>query len=300
MSLYQIAVMSGKGGAGKTSFTAALLKLFARVVAVDADVNASNLPILLRPKELASSDFYGMDIAKIDEQACSRCGKCLEICAFNALSRSPDGHFTVNDACEGCYACAWVCPQQAISMIAHRSGRKYVSEIENGFMVHADLIPGEDNSGKLITSIREDARTLAEEKQVNCLVIDGPPGTSCQAIASLTGVQMVLVILEESLSGLSDYLRLACLLEKFRLPHLVVVNKGGLKPDLGTRVESAVMDHGGKIIARIPFDPGIPKSLERLETLLDLPDYRPVVEEVSELICSGFTRTQEETARARD
>jgi MinD superfamily P-loop ATPase len=280
MSIHQVAVMSGKGGAGKTSFTAALLKLFPEVVAVDADVNASNLPILLGPEQLSKADYFGMDVAEIDRQSCSGCGKCVEICAFEAIDHDGEKHFTVNDECEGCAACSWVCPQKAISLFPHCSGRKYVSKIENGFMVHADLVPGEDNSGKLIASIREDARALAEEKQLTSIVIDGPPGTSCQAISSLTGVQLVLAILEESLSGLSDYKRLAQLLEKFRLPHLVVVNKGGLNAELGARVDAAVIEHGGKIIARIPFDPEIPQSLARRETLLDMPEYRPVVEEV--------------------
>jgi MinD superfamily P-loop ATPase len=276
--------MSGKGGAGKTSFTAALVKLFPEVVAVDADVNASNLPILLRPEQMSSSDFFGMDIAKINQQICSGCGKCLEICAFGAIDSEGESLFKVNDDCEGCAACAWVCPQAAIDMVPHRSGQKYLSRIKNGFMVHADLVPGEDNSGKLIASIREEARALAEEQHLKFIVIDGPPGTSCQAISSLTGVQMVLVVLEESLSGLSDYKRLALLLEKFRLPHLVVVNKGGLSPEHGVRVAAAVAEHGGKIIARIPFDPEIPERLTRMETLLDMPDYLPVVEEIYKLI----------------
>jgi MinD superfamily P-loop ATPase len=280
MSIHQVAVMSGKGGAGKTSFTAALLKLFPEVVAVDADVNASNLPILLEPERLADAIYYGMDVAEIAGDSCSGCGKCLDTCAFGAIDNSAEGHQEVNDECEGCAACAWVCPEQAIKMVPHISGRKYVSRITNGFMVHADLVPGEDNSGKLIASIREDARALAKEKQLSSIVIDGPPGTSCQAISSLTGVQMVLAVLEESLSGLSDYKRLALLLEKFRLPHLVVVNKGGLNPEVGERVEAAVAGHGGEIVARIPFDAEIPRSLARMETLLDMPAYRPVVEEV--------------------
>lgn len=280
MSIYQVAVMSGKGGAGKTSFTAALVKLFSEVVAVDADVNASNLPILLGPERLMVTDYFGMDVANIDPNKCTGCGKCAAICAFSAVDNNDENHFKVNGDCEGCAACAWVCPEKAVNMVPHCSGRKYVSKIANGFMVHADLVPGEDNSGKLIASIREDARALADEKQVTSIVIDGPPGTSCQAISSLTGVQMVLAVLEESLSGLSDYKRLALLLKKIRLPHLVVVNKGGLNPEVGARVDAAVAEHGGKIIARIPFDPEIPKCLSRRETLLDMPEYRLAVEEV--------------------
>ncbi len=284
MKLHQVAVMSGKGGAGKTSLTAALLKLFPEVIAVDADVNASNLPILLSPQRLTEADYYGMDVATIAAESCAACGQCKEICAFSAVDQQATGVYAVNDECEGCAACAWVCPNQAVSMVPHMSGRKYVSQIRNGYMVHADLIPGEDNSGKLIANIREDARTLAAEKQIATLVIDGPPGTSCQAISSLTGVQLVLVVLEESLSGLSDYRRLAKLLEKFRLPHRVVINKGGLNPALAAEVELAIVTHGGRQVASIPFDAEIPKCLSRKETLLDMKDYRSVVEEVYQQI----------------
>jgi len=284
MRLHQVAVMSGKGGAGKTSLTAALLKLFPEVIAVDADVNASNLPILLPHQTLAEADFRGMDVAQITTEACTKCGKCREICAFGAIEPLDAGLFTVNNECEGCAACAWVCPTKAVAMEPHISGHKYVSQIMNGYLVHADLIPGEDNSGKLIANIREDARQLAEEKQIATLVIDGPPGTSCQAISSLTGVQLVLVVLEESLSGLSDYRRLAQLLKKFRLPHLVVVNKSSLNTALSKEVKTTIVEHGGRLVASIPFDAEIPKHLARKETLFEMKAYRSVIEEIYQQI----------------
>lgn len=282
-----MAVMSGKGGAGKTSFTAALVQLFPFVVAVDADVNASNLPTLLDPERLSSTDFFGMDVATIEPRLCSGCGQCAGICAFDAVESVDQRQFRIKDHCEGCAACSWVCPHGAVRMVPHRAGQKYVSRIENGLMVHADLIPGEDNSGKLIASIRTDAKALAADQEIPCIVIDGPPGTSCQAISSLTGVDMVLAVLEESLSGLSDYKRLAQLLNKLRLPHLVVVNKGGLNPELADQVEAAVVEHGGSIVASIPFDPEIPKSLARLETFLDLTAYRSVIESIYQYISAG-------------
>ncbi|OEU73834.1 MAG: hypothetical protein BA864_06060 [Desulfuromonadales bacterium C00003093] len=278
----QIAVMSGKGGAGKTSVTAALLKLLPEVVAVDGDVNASNLPILLNLKKLSTSDYYAMDVAQIDTANCTRCGRCTEICAFNAIDLDVQGNYSVNDECEGCAACAWVCPAKCIDMVPHCSGTKYLSQLENGFLLHADLIPGEDNSGKLIADIRKQARTVSTEKGLDLILIDGPPGTSCQAIASITGVDMVLAVLEESLSGLSDYRRLAKLVESFRIPHLVLLNKSGIDPELGKRIETVVAENGGEIVARIPFDMEIPRSLSRRETLLDLPAYRPVIEGLCE------------------
>jgi len=282
----QIAVMSGKGGAGKTSVTAALLKLLPEVVAVDGDVNASNLPILLITKKLSENDFYGMDVAQVATENCTLCGRCTEICAFNAIAPDEQGNYSVNDECEGCAACAWVCPTKCISMVPHCSGTKYLSQLENGFLLHADLIPGEDNSGKLIASIREQAKKVATEKGLNVILIDGPPGTSCQAISSITGVDLVLVVLEESLSGLSDYQRLAKLIERFRIPHLVLLNKSGVDSELGKRIEGVVAENDGEIVGRIPFDMEIPRSLSRLETLLELSAYRPVIERLCEKLIS--------------
>jgi MinD superfamily P-loop ATPase len=282
----EIAVMSGKGGAGKTSVTAALLKLLPDVVAVDGDVNASNLPILLTPRKLSQSDYFGMDVAQIDIESCTRCGHCKEICAFSAIAVDVQGNYSVNDECEGCAACAWVCPVKSISMVPHCSGTKYLSQLENGFLLHADLIPGEDNSGKLIASIRAQARKVATEKGLDIILIDGPPGTSCQAISSITGVDRVLAVLEESLSGLSDYQRLAKLLERFRIPHMVLLNKAGVDLELGKQIEVIVAENSGEIIGRIPFDMEIPRSLSRRETLLDISEYRPLMEQLCEKVLS--------------
>lgn len=280
----QIAVMSGKGGAGKTSVTAALSLLLPAVITVDADVNASNLPILLNPqKKISESDFFSLDIARIDAESCINCGKCQDICAFDAIEINDKGYCVTED-CEGCAACFWVCPEQCIQMIEHSCGKKYLSLTENGYLLHADLNPGADNSGKLIASVREDARKLAQEKNFRLILIDGPPGTSCQAISSLTGVDLVVVVLEESLSGLSDYRRLATLMAHFRLPHLVLLNKTGVNADVAAQIETTINENGGSIAARIPFDPAIPQALSRRDTLLTLPPYRLQIEALCEQV----------------
>lgn len=278
----QIAVMSGKGGAGKTSVTAALSLLLPAVITVDADVNASNLPILLSPQQkLCETDFFSMDIARIATEQCCRCGKCQEICAFDAIAQD-DNSYSVTEDCEGCAACSWICPQQCVRMVAHSCGKKYLSLTENGYLLHADLNPGADNSGKLIASVREDARSLAHKKNVHLILIDGPPGTSCQAISSLTGVDLVIVVLEESLSGLSDYRRLATLISHFRLPHLVLLNKTGMNAEVAALTETAIAENGGIIAARIRFDPAIPQALSRRKTMLALPPYRQQIEVLCE------------------
>jgi len=282
--LKQIAVMSGKGGAGKTSITAALSLLLPAAITVDADVNASNLPILLKPQaKISETDFFSMDVAKIAAEQCIGCEKCLEICAFDAIKHQDDSYYVTAD-CEGCAACSWICPQQCIRMVKQSCGKKYLSLTENGYLLHADLNPGADNSGKLIASIREDARKLAQEKNYRLILIDGPPGTSCQAISSLTGVDLVIVVLEESLSGLSDYRRLATLMAHFRLPHLVLLNKAGINAEISAQAEAAVAENQGTIAARILFDPAIPQALSRRETPLALSPYHRQIEALCEQV----------------
>lgn len=287
----QIAILSGKGGAGKTSITASIIKMMDSVVAVDADVNASNLPILL-PYVLAStSAYYGMNIAQVDHDRCTGCGLCLSTCQFDAISQDKDGQVVIDSDCEGCAACAFVCPVNAISMVERKGGDWYVSSIANGHLMHADLIPGEDNSGKLITKVRNEASALAKEKNISYIVIDGPPGTSCQAISSITGVDLVLAVVEESLSGLSDYRRLAELINKFSIPHLVLLNKAGFNAAVENDIVAAAAEFKGMIIGRIPFDRNIPLALQDLQSLADMDDYKDFIVQIIEKIKSSLNHS---------
>ena len=270
----QITVLSGKGGAGKTSITASLIKMMEQVVAVDADVNASNLPILLPHFPKSTSSYFGMDMARLDPAACTDCGACLQVCRFAAIERTAQGTIRIADDCEGCACCAQVCPTSAIRMVERKSGEWYLSSIANGFLVHADLIPGEDNSGKLITQVRHQASEVAKNKNISYIVIDGPPGTSCQAISSVTGADLVLAVIEVSLSGLSDYRRLAELVNKFSIPHLVLLNKAGAHPQVEERILAAVAEFGGTPAGRIPFDRAIPQALQELQCPSDIREYR--------------------------
>ena len=280
---HQIAILSGKGGAGKTSITASIIKMMDSVVAVDADVNASNLPILLPHSQHSTTAYYGMDIARVDHDKCTSCGACLSVCQFDAISQTEDGKILIDD-CEGCAVCAFTCPTDAISMVDHKAGDWYASSIDNGYLIHADLIPGEDNSGKLITKIRGEASTIAKEKDIAYIVIDGPPGTSCQAISSIAGVDLVLAVVEESLSGLSDYRRLAELVRKFSIPHVVLINKAGFNQKIEEKIFQAAAEFSGKIINRIPFDHKIPEALQSLRCPSDMDEYKDVFTKLLEQI----------------
>ena len=270
----QIVILSGKGGAGKTSITASLVKMIDHVVAVDADVNASNLPLLLPHTCLHTNPYNGMDIARINPQTCLSCGRCIDACRFNAIEQTGTERPVISGDCEGCARCSIICPAKAIAMVERKSGEWYTSTLGNGFLVHADLIPGEDNSGKLISRIRREAAAVAKDNQIPYIITDGPPGTSCQAISSLTGNDLVLAVVEESLSGLSDYRRLAELIGKFLLPHLVLINKAGFNEDIAQKIIQTINDYGGTLIGKINYDPDIPQALQNLQTLADLDKYR--------------------------
>lgn len=270
----QIAILSGKGGAGKTSVSAALVKLLDSVVAVDADVNASNLPLLLSHDRQAVQPYYGMDVALIDQDRCNGCTICAEACRFDAVSRDEAGRVRIDSGCEGCASCAFSCPVQAISMVERHGGDWYRSTIANGYLVHADLIPGEDNSGKLITKVRNEASAVAKDRDIPYIVIDGPPGTSCQTISSMTGTDLVLAVVEESLSGLSDYRRLAELIGKFSIPHLVLINKAGFSSAIEERILATADAFGGTLAGRIPFDRRIQEALQNLQSLAEMEEYR--------------------------
>lgn len=277
---HQIAILSGKGGAGKTSITASIIKMMDSVVAVDADVNASNLPILLPHFPRSTSAYYGMDIAAVDQQKCTGCGACLSACRFDAVSMDTDGRVLIDSDCEGCASCAFVCPVDAISMVDRKGGDWYVSAIKNGYLVHADLIPGEDNSGKLITKVRNEASAVAKEHDIAYIIIDGPPGTSCQAISSITGTDLVLAVVEESLSGLSDYRRLAELVQKFSIPHFVLINKSGFSHEVEEKIVNAAREFEGTILGNIPFDTRIPEALQDLQSLSDMDEYEGTIKAV--------------------
>ena len=189
----QITVLSGKGGTGKTTITAAFAVLAKKVVVADCDVDAPNLHLLLHPEIIESSEFKGSKMAVIDESKCNKCGVCRESCRFDAITQE----LTVDPfSCEGCGVCTIVCPHNAVTLTERVSGYVYVSRIKQGFMVHALLNPGESNSGKLVTLVRQKARFLAEKEKIDLVIVDGPPGIGCPVIASVSGADIGLVVAE--------------------------------------------------------------------------------------------------------
>ena len=227
-------MISGKGGTGKTSVVAAFAALAGGAVLADCDVDAADLHLVLRPELGTEHEFSGRRQAIIDPDACTACGRCAEVCRFAAVLGAADGGYSVDPiACEGCELCRRVCPADAIHMEPVVNGAWMVSETRFGPLVHARLGVAEDNSGKLVTLVRNEARSVAEERGLPLVIVDGSPGIGCPVIASLAGADLVLAVTEPTVSGRHDLDRVLQVVRQFRLPFAVCVNKADLNPDLG-------------------------------------------------------------------
>lgn len=223
----ELVVMSGKGGTGKTSISAALAYLAPEKVLADCDVDAANLHLLVGVRERESHEFFAGFEPEVASEQCLGCGKCTDLCRFKAID---NGVVTSPFACEGCGVCAFNCPAHAISMRDKNAGRWLVSDTRFGTMVHAELGLAVENSGKLVSRVRLEAKKLAEKQKVPLIITDGPPGIGCPAIATVTGVDLVLAVVEPSLSAMHDLERLRNLCAHFRVPVAVCINKATLSP----------------------------------------------------------------------
>jgi len=256
--LKQIAVLSGKGGTGKTTITAAFTVLAEKAVVADCDVDAPDLHMLLHPEILEAKEFRGSKIAVIDQTKCIKCGVCRERCRFDAITKD----FTVDPfSCEGCGVCTIVCPVGAVSLTERISGYAFISKIKYGFMVHALLNPGEANSGKLVTMVRQDAKLLAEKERLDLIIIDGPPGIGCPVIASIAGIDAALVVTEPTMSGIHDLERVLQLLKHFNVRPFVCVNMYDVNKDNAYRIYRFCEENGVEVVGNIPFDPVVTEAM---------------------------------------
>ncbi len=251
----EILFLSGKGGTGKTTICAALASLWEKPkVIADVDVDASNLPLLLSPRLLSQSPFQAGWEPVRDEGKCTGCGTCREKCRFGAIGED----LTIDPFdCEGCGVCAWFCPEEAIVMKEKEVGKIFLSETPYGPLVHAELYPGEENSGKLVVEVKRRARLLAEEQGLDFILIDGSPGIGCPVIASLSGVSVCILVAEPTLSGLHDLKRLAALLRHFKIPGYLIINKADLAPEMSSELLNSAEREGLSFLGSIPYDPEV-------------------------------------------
>ena len=265
----QVVVLSGKGGTGKTSVTAALAHLASRerrVVLVDADVDAANLGITARPTVLVRHEFEGGQVAVVDAGICVGGGECVEACRFSAI----EAPGVVADlGCEGCAACLHRCPTGAISMRPEVSGEWFESDTRFGRLFHARLHPGRENSGKLVTAVRQAGREYAEREEIELVLVDGPPGIGCPVIAAATGCDLALLVAEPTVSGAEDLDRALGTLNHFGIPALAVVNKADLNPSWTERIERLCREAGIEVAPRIPFDPVVTRAMVRRDAVTE-------------------------------
>lgn len=263
----QLTVISGKGGTGKTTITAAIATLTRYHVLADCDVDAADLHLILEPIVEKCEDFQGGKTALIDLDACVQCDECVKRCRFDAIH-----DYTVNSiSCEGCGVCAQVCPQGAVSMQKHVSGQWFISRTRAGHMVHASLGIAEENSGKLVTLVRQQARLIAEKDHKELVIIDGPPGIGCPVIAAITGVDLLLAVTEPTLSGIHDLERVVGVAQHFNVPVMVCVNKYDINPLNASKIEAFCAKNGLAVAGKIPYEKNVTRAMVQKKSIIEYP-----------------------------
>jgi MinD superfamily P-loop ATPase len=263
----QLAIVSGKGGTGKTTIAAAFAALAKNKVMVDCDVDAADLHLLLQPKIVTQEKYFGGRCPHVDLEKCTQCGLCTEVCRFNAIDNGViDPH-----SCEGCGFCSHICPEDAISMEKAFSGDWFISETPYGPFIHARLGIGEENSGKLVTVVRKKAMEVAQERGLELILIDGPPWIGRPVTASLTGVNMVLAVTEPTLSGIHDLERILRLSDHFKIPSMVYINKNDIKLENSGQIVSYCEKNNSKIRGEIPYESKVVEALVNRKSVMDYP-----------------------------
>jgi MinD superfamily P-loop ATPase len=276
----ELVVISGKGGTGKTSLMAAFASLVENSVLCDADVDAADLHLLMNPDIKERHDFKGGGTAIIDRDRCIECGLCRDLCRWNAISEA----FIVDPIeCEGCGVCVDFCPETAIDFPVKTCGEWFISNTRFGPMVHARLGIAEENSGKLVTLVRQEAKKLAEKNKSDLLITDGPPGVGCPVIASVGGASAVLIVAEPTVSGLHDMERVARLAAHFKVPVMVCVNKFDLNFDQTEAIEKLAKENSMTTVGRVPFDPVFTESMVQGQTVLEYVGNSKIRSSISEI-----------------
>jgi len=274
----QIVIISGKGGTGKTVITGSFAALAENKVMADCDVDAADLHLLLQPDVKERHEFRSGKTAIIKKELCKKCGKCLSICRFEAISSD----FTIDPvSCEGCGFCSFVCPEGAIEMKENISGEWFISDTRFGPMVHAKLGVAQENSGKLVSLVRNQAKQLAEKEGRDWVIIDGAPGIGCPVIASLSGIDCAIVVTEPTLSGLHDASRVIDVAKHFNVKTALVINKYDLNLDMTRKIEQYCEKEGVKIIGKVSFDKSVVEAMVSSKTVIEYSDSKAKDEIIS-------------------
>lgn len=254
----ELVVLSGKGGTGKTSLTAAFAFFSKNMILCDADVDASDLHLLMAPKIQQTTDFQGGNEAIINPDQCTQCGLCIELCRFGAVT---DSYEVDPFECEGCGVCFDLCPEKAIDFPVKTCGEWYISDTRFGSMVHARLGIGQENSGRLVALVRQEARKIVQQKNIDLMLTDGPPGIGCPVIASMGQANAILIVAEPTVSGIHDLARVGQLAAHFKIPAMVCVNKYDLNLEQTKSIKVLAEKNNISFVGRIPFDQNFTESM---------------------------------------
>jgi MinD superfamily P-loop ATPase len=269
----EIAIISGKGGTGKTVISAAFATIEKNIVVADCDVDAANLYLILLPVDYHSEKFLTGYKAVIDYNTCTNCGKCVSYCRFGAISNLNEKVVISETDCDGCMLCSRICPSASVSMVKSDNSYWYTGDFRNGKMVHARLAPGEENSGKLVNVVREQARELFKETGSDTIIIDGPPGTGCPAISSVTGVSKAVIVTEPTSSGFHDMKRVLELTAGFKITSFIVINKYDLNVEVTDQIIDWCQSNDYRVIGKLPFDPGVIDAMLNCKSIIEwMPD----------------------------
>lgn len=280
----EIAVISGKGGTGKSCISAAFATVNPNVVLADCDVDAANLYLLFHPTHENEQVFVSAHKAVIDKAVCTNCGICVDYCRFDAISQI-DGEVLINEtSCDGCKLCSRICPEEAISMVPEADSRMYSGTFRNGKMVYGRLAPGEENSGLLVDMVRKEAKKIAKENDIETIILDGPPGIGCPVISTITGVDHVVVVTEPTISGLHDMKRTMEVTSKFKLTTSVIINKFDLNTEMATQIEKYCDEQNIAVIAKLPFDKLVVDAMLNCQSVVE---FAPK-SEISKLITQAY------------
>lgn len=268
--MQEITILSGKGGAGKTSITAAIASVAKNAVFCDNDVDAADLHLILKPKIIEEHTFYSAWVANIDEDKCTNCGICKKECRFDAIHYKDEGGLYINPfQCEGCRLCERICPVQAITSERNNNNKWYVSNTRFGKLVHARMAPGEENSGKLVTQVRKRAKEIAKEINASYIINDGPPGIGCTAISSITGTDIIVIVVEPTKSGLHDAQRLIDLSRNFKVSLFAIINKTDVSKEMTSKIISYLQSVDIPLIASLPFDKEMVSSMIKEQSIVE-------------------------------
>jgi MinD superfamily P-loop ATPase len=274
----EVVILSGKGGTGKTSIVGSFAALAQSKVLADCDVDAADLHLLLSPSIKEENEFWSGQVAFIDEEKCTQCGLCQDVCRFDAID-----DFKVDPiSCEGCGFCSHVCPVEAVTMKESMSGRWFISDTKYGPLVHARLGIAQENSGKLVALVRQHAKQIAERDGLDYIISDGPPGIGCPVISSLSGASLALLVTEPTLSGIHDLERVLGVCHHFGIPALVCVNKYNLNEDNTHQIEDYCLNLGVEVVAKIPFDSIVTEALVHGQPVVECSDGK-VTQEIESL-----------------